>query len=93
MNRLLWFALGGAMTLVSGVVYLAMRDEKPRCTSPGLPEGYADDFADDYTDSSDETGSSLIEPRACNTKETAENLSPFPETRAGDGQESEGANA
>ncbi len=89
MNRLLWFALGGAVTLVSGVVYLAMRNEKPCCTSPGLPA----DFADDYADSSDETEPDPVEPRACNTKEIAENLSPFPETRAGDGQESEGANA
>ena len=93
MNRLLWFALGGAMTLVSGVVYLAMRDEKPRCTSPGLPQGYADDFADDYTDSSDETKSSLIEPRACNTRETAENPSLTPETGDQDEQKSEAANA
>ncbi len=39
MNRLLWFALGGAVTLVSGVVYLEMCNEKPCCTSPGLPCG------------------------------------------------------
>ena len=76
MNRLLWFALGGAVTLVSGVVYLAMRDEKPCCTSPGLPA----DFADDYTDSSDGTEFSLIEPRAYCAKETAENPSLTPET-------------
>ena len=77
------------MTLVSGVVYLAMRDEKPCCTSPGLPA----DFADDYTDSSDETKSSLIEPRACNTRETAENPSLTPETGDQDEQKSEAANA
>ena len=89
MNRLLWFALGGAVTLVSGVVYLAMRNEKPCCTSPGLPEHYADDYAD----SSDETEPSLIEAKACNVKDTAENPSPTPETRAGGEQKSEAANA
>ena len=93
MNRLLWFALGGAMTLVSGVVYLTIRDEKPCCTSPSLPEGYADDFADDYADSSHETEPSLIEPRAYSAKETAENPSLTSETGDQDEQKNEAANA